>query len=146
MRSSIVSEVITQVYPGPTCWVIYKDNYFNTPVKSNYYAVVLCEYDDGTEDSFISPVIATKDGIMTWANYFDSFVGVLHQDEKPTDAQIATFKAEMDEVERMVIEKLREQGRLPPKPEAQKIQETPKPGTPIKFKPKRKPSSPDDNK
>jgi hypothetical protein len=144
MRSSIVSEVITQVYPGPTCWAIYRDKAFNSPVKSNFYAVVACEYDDGTEDSFISAVVASKDGIMTWANYFDSFVGIIHQEARPSDLEIAAFTQEMDEIERRVLELLRKQGRLPAKEET--TESPAKPGTPIKFKPKRKPSNPDDDK
>ena len=137
----IVSEVIMQVFNGPTCWVIYNHPAFNSPVKSNLYAVVNCEYDDGTEESFISPVIASKDGIMTWANYFDAFVGAIHQEDVPSEEQIAAFKKEIEETEREIARILNQHNQA-----AGSEKEPETTGATIKFQPKKKPGKPDDNK
>jgi len=134
--SYIVSETITQVFKGPTCWVIYGHPAFNGPVKSNLYAVVNCEYDDETKESFISPVITSKDGLMTWANYFDSFVGVIHQEERPTENQVESFKKEIEETEQE-IKKLLSQSMQ------QGTKKNTETNSTIKFQPKKKPSKPE---
>jgi hypothetical protein len=98
-------------------------------------------YDDETEESFISPVIASKDGIMTWANYFDAFVGVIHQETIPTQEQIEAFKKEIEETEREILRVLNQHNQ------AAGSEKEPEPtGATIKFQPKKKPGKPDDNK
>jgi len=137
-QPTIVSEKIAQVFPGPTCWVIYKDKAFNTPVRSTLYAVVNCQYDNGAEDSFVAPLIATKDGIMTWASYFSSFVGVLHQEDRPTDELILSFMKEIHEMEKQILKALGQN--------TDADDDTKEPASTIKFQSKRNPTKPDNNK
>lgn len=103
MRFDVISERIVQVFQGNVSWTIYKDGELNSPVRSERYAVVEVMYEDGTVESFVAPLIISKDGLQTWANYFpDIFIGVLHQEEKPTPKQIIDLTKEMDLLEKEI--------------------------------------------
>lgn len=141
----IISETIGTVFQGNTCWVIYKGNGMDSPIRSNTFASINVLYQDGTVESFVSPLITTRDGLMTWANYFDNFVGIIHQDTKPSDEQVESFKKDMGALQEQIALSMvsgpKKSKEKEPKDAESQGRKT------IKFNPKnKKPNNPDDNK
>lgn len=141
----IISETIGNVFQGNTCWVIYKGEGMDSPIRSSTFASINVIYQDGTAESFVAPLIATRDGLMTWANYFPNFVGVIHQDTKPTNEQIESFKKEMSSLEEKIAEMMAGGSENSKDKEPEDIESQGR--KTIKFNPKhKKPGNPDDNK
>lgn len=149
----IVSETIKAVFHGNICWVVYggKPDDPLSPVSqriipTNTYAAIDATYSDGSVESYVAPLIATRDGLMTWANYFSNFVGAIHQSERPTDQQVLKFIEDMANIDQQVRELIKNSKN--PKDPNDPPPDDGNPSGPktIKFSPKHRPNNPDGDK